>query len=99
MNKKLMAKAVAATPLLVGAEGYSDVVLNAMGATPTKGFTFGGNKKRLISIIEEDRHRENGVSASKSKGKRGLKNLECPINFEAKGSCSNQGNGKIALRV
>ena len=44
MNKKLMAKVVAATPPLVGVEGYSEVVLNAMGATPTMGFTFGGNK-------------------------------------------------------
>jgi hypothetical protein len=33
LNKKLMAKVVAATPL-VGVEGYSEVVLNAMRATP-----------------------------------------------------------------
>jgi hypothetical protein len=99
MNKKLMVKAVAATPPLVGAEGYSEVVLNAMGATPTMGFTFGGNERRLIPFIDEDRYRENGVFASKSKGKRELKNLECSINFEARGSCSNQGKGKIALWV
>jgi hypothetical protein len=35
----------------------------------------------LFSVIEADRDCNPGVSVSKTKGKRKLKNLECSINF------------------
>jgi hypothetical protein len=39
----------------------------------------------LFSVIEEEWEPIIGVSAPKVKGKRELKNLECSINFEARG--------------
>jgi hypothetical protein len=60
--------------------------------------TFEGNKKSLLnhfSVIEEDRYCEEGVSASNTKGKRKLKNLECSINFEARGC----GSSRVKHRV
>jgi hypothetical protein len=68
------------------------VMLNAMGAAPTPGLSFVGDKKRLedlLLVIEEDQYREDGVSASNTKENRELKNLECSINFEALGSGSS----------
>jgi hypothetical protein len=65
-----------------------------MGVTPTMAFSFGDEEKRLddlFSGIEEDRYREDGVSASNTKEKRELKSLECFINFEARGSGSSRG--------
>jgi hypothetical protein len=53
-------------------DDYSEVVLNAMGAAPTMGLSFGDDEKRLknlFSDIEEDRYRADGVSASNTKGK------------------------------
>jgi hypothetical protein len=35
----------------VGVEGYSEFVLSVMGATTILGFSFGGDKKRLISFF------------------------------------------------
>ena len=75
-------------------EGYSEVMFNAMGAAPTMGLSFVGDKKRLkdlLLVIKEDQYREFGVSASNTKGKRELKNLKCSTNFEALGSGSSQG--------
>ena len=72
-NKKLMAKVVADTPV-VGVEGYSEVVLDAMESAPTLGLTFGGDKQSLLnlfSIIEEDQYREEGVSVSNTFGEEG----------------------------
>jgi hypothetical protein len=40
-----------------------------------------------------------GGSASKPKGRRKFKNLECSINFDARGSGSSRGKGRIILRV
>jgi hypothetical protein len=45
----LTPEVVAATPLL-GVEGYSVVMLNAMGAAPTLGLSFVGDKKRLEDL-------------------------------------------------
>jgi hypothetical protein len=83
LNKKLLAKVVAETPV-VGVEDYFEVVLDAMDLTPTLGLSFGGDEKRLLNLfsnIEENWDRVEGVSVSNSKGKRELKNLECSINF------------------
>jgi hypothetical protein len=83
MNKKLIAKPVAATST-GGKDDSSEVVLSAMGVTPTLGLSCGGDEKwlkDLLSAIEDDRFLEDGVPAPKTKGKRELKNLECSINF------------------
>jgi hypothetical protein len=69
-----------------------------MGATPILELSFGGDEKRLMdlfSAIEEGRYLEDEASTSKLKGKKELKNLECSINFDAKGSGSSQSIGRI----
>ena len=61
--------------------------------------SFVGEEKRLNDIflvIEEDRYCEDGVATSNTKGKRELKNLECSINFEARGGGYSRGKGKVA---
>jgi hypothetical protein len=82
----------------VGVEGYSEVVLDAMDLAPTLGLTFGGDEKRLLNLfsnIEENRDYEEGVSVSNSKWRMELKNLECSINFEARGCGSSRVKGKV----
>ena len=47
----------------VGDDGYSKFVLSTMGAAPSLGMSFGGDKKRLMalfSVIEEGRYLEYG---------------------------------------
>lgn len=39
------------------------------------------------------------ASVSNSKGRRELKDLECSINFDARGDCSSWGKGKRVLSV
>jgi hypothetical protein len=59
------------------------------------GLSCGGDEKSfldLFSAIEEEREPKNDLSAPKVKGKRELKNLECSINFEARGYCSSMVN-------
>jgi hypothetical protein len=73
-NKKLMAEVVADNPV-VGVEGYSEVVLDAMESTPTLGLTFRGDMQSLLnlfSVTEEDRYREEGVSVSNTFKKEGV---------------------------
>ena len=94
MNKKLIAEAVAATSM-GGKEDSSMVVLGAMGVAPTLELSCGGDEKRLkdlLSAIEDDQFLEDGAPAPKTKGKRGLKNLECSINFSG-------GKGRTTMRV
>ena len=45
--------------------------------------------------LKKEREPKNDVPAPKVKGKRELKNLECSINFEAKGRGSNRVNGRV----
>jgi hypothetical protein len=54
---------------------------------------------RIFSVIEEGWYLEEGVSASKPKGKRELKILECSFNFDARSSGSSRRKGKTASRV
>jgi hypothetical protein len=63
---------------------------------PLWGCLLGMTKKdlNLFSVIEEVRYREDGVSASNTKGKRDLKKLECFINIEAR--VSGYSRGKVA---
>jgi hypothetical protein len=54
-NKELLAEVVAET-LVVGAEGYSKVVLDAVKFVPIVGLSCGGDEKShldLFSVIEE----------------------------------------------
>jgi hypothetical protein len=83
---------------VMGLEGYFEGVFDAMECTPTLGLTFGGDDKRLLnlfSVMEADRYREEGVFVSNTKGKRELKNLECSINFEARGSSFSRVKGRV----
>jgi hypothetical protein len=61
------------------------------------GLSCGGDEKSLLDLFSAT---EKGVGAQKwhfcSKGgKRELKNLECSINFEAKGRGSNRVNSRV----
>jgi hypothetical protein len=96
-NKKLLAKTVEDTPV-VRVEGYSKGVLDVMEHASNLGLTFGGDEKRLSDlflVIEEDRFREEDVSFSNTKGKREIKNLECSINFEARGCGTSRVKGRV----
>jgi hypothetical protein len=77
--------------------GYSDwVIQRANEICPILGISFEGHKLQLLdflSFIEADRHlgEEGALSCRGKKGKREVKNLECSINYEARGSCSSHG--------
>jgi hypothetical protein len=93
----MLAEVVAETPM-VGVEGHSKVVLDAMKLVSTLGLSFGGDDKSLMKKnldIEENRNRVEGVSVSNPKRKRELKNLECSINFDARGSSSSRVKGRV----
>ena len=71
-----------AATLLVGVEGYSEVVLNAMRATPTMGLTFGGDEKRLkdlLLVTEEDWYCEDGFLLQKLRGSGSSKIWNAPL--------------------
>jgi hypothetical protein len=51
-NKQLLAEVVVET-LVVGVEGYSEMVLDAMDLAPTLGLTFGGDEKRLLNFFSD----------------------------------------------
>jgi hypothetical protein len=81
-----------------GVEGSYEVVLGAMELAPTLGLTFDGDEKSLLNlflVIEEDQLCIEGASASNTKGKRELKNLECSIKFEARGCGSSRAEGRV----
>jgi hypothetical protein len=78
--------------------GSSKGVLNAMDLAPNLGLTFQGDKNRLsilFKVIVEDRFREEEVSVSNTKGKRKLKNLDCSINFGARGCGTSRVKGRV----
>jgi hypothetical protein len=86
-NKELLTKVVAETSV-EGVECYSKGVLDSVKFAPNLGLSWGGDEKSLLDLflgIEEEWEPIIGVSALKVKGKRELKNLECSINFEARG--------------
>jgi hypothetical protein len=86
----------------VGDVGYSEVVQSAMEIYPILGISCGGNEKRLLdflSVLEEGHRHEVVAFVPKTKGRRELKNLECSINFDARGDCSSRGKGKRVLSV
>lgn len=80
--------------------GYSDRVIQHVNAIyPILGISFNGHNLQLLdflSFIEEEcRIEEEGaLSCRGKKGIREVKNLECSINYEARGSCSSRGKRK-----
>jgi hypothetical protein len=79
---------------------YSDwVIQRANEIYPILGISFKGHKLQLLdflSFLEVDRLLGEGgaLSCGGKKGKREVKNLECSINYDARGSCSNRGKRK-----
>ena len=68
----------------------------------TMGISYGGDEKGFLdflTLVDEGQQQEFSVFASKPKGRRGLKNLEFSINFDARGVGSSRGKGKRALAV
>ena len=79
-NKELLAEVVVETPV-EGVEGYSKGVLDVMNSAPVVGLSWGGEDKNLLDLFSVMDKREPiiGISASKVKGMRELKNLDCSI--------------------
>jgi hypothetical protein len=66
------------------------------------GDSYGGNEKGFLdflALIDEGQCQEVSVPASKLKGFREIKNLECSINFDARGVGSSRVKGKRACAV
>jgi hypothetical protein len=84
----------------VDLSGYPDwVIQRANEICPILGISFEGHNLQLLdflSFIEADRHlgEEGALSCGGKKGKREVKNLECSINYDARGSCSSRGKRK-----
>ena len=96
-NKNLLA--FMADAPVVEEEGFPERVLDAMELSPTLGLTIENDKKKLLSlffVIEADKDYDIWVSVSNSKGKRELKNLECSLHFETRGSVSIRVKGKMS---
>jgi hypothetical protein len=72
-NKELLAEVVVDT-LVIGEEGYSNKVLDAMNSAHTVWMSWGGDDKKLLDLFSVMDKRE-----PKVKGMRELKNLECSI--------------------
>jgi hypothetical protein len=53
----------------------------------------------LLAQIDVAQHQEVSVSTPKFKGSREVKNLECSINYDARGFGFSRGKGKSALVV
>jgi hypothetical protein len=84
-NKDLLAEVVADIPV----EGYSKEVIDTMNFTPVVRLSWGGDDKRLSNLffIIEKEKRE--LATPKVKGKTEHKNLDCFLNFEARGQRSS----------
>jgi hypothetical protein len=79
---------------------YSKTVQCAKELYSFPGISCGGNEKELMDLLtelEEKHGHEVLVSPSKPKGRRELKNLECSINFDARGVHSSRGKGMRVL--
>jgi hypothetical protein len=83
-NNDLFAKVVVETSKK-GVENYSEVMLDAVKFASIVGLSNGegGDEKSLLSLFSNIEEWE--PYTSKVKGKRELKNLECSINYEARG--------------
>jgi hypothetical protein len=79
----------------VGEFSYSEFVQCAKEITPIVGISCVGHEKQFLALLtnlEEEHHHEVSATPSKhgTKGSRELKNLECSINFDARGDCSSR---------
>jgi hypothetical protein len=72
-NKELLAEIVVDVPV-VGEEGYSIRVLEAMKCAPVVGMSWGGDDKKLLDTFSAMENKE-----PKVKGMRELKNLDCSM--------------------
>jgi hypothetical protein len=72
-NKELLAEIVVDVPV-VGEEGYSIRVLEAMKCAPVVGMSWGGDDKKLLDTFSTMENKE-----PKVKGLRELKNLDCSM--------------------
>jgi hypothetical protein len=72
-NKELLAEMVVDVPV-VGEEGYSKRVLEAMKCAPVVGMSWGGDDKKLLDTFSAMENKE-----PKVKGLRELKNLDCSM--------------------
>jgi hypothetical protein len=87
-------------PIALGDSSYSYWVLQCVKEIyPIVGISYAGHEEpffALLTVIEEEYHREEIGSLSKLgiKGNRELRNLECSINYDARGKCSSHGKGK-----
>jgi hypothetical protein len=72
-NKELLAEIVVDVPV-VGEEGYSIRVLEAMKCAPVVGMSWGGDDKKLLDTFSAMENKE-----PKVKGLRELKNLDCSM--------------------
>jgi hypothetical protein len=81
---------------------YPGVVQVARSCYRTMGVSYRGNEKGFLdffALIDEGQHQKVSVSTSKPKGYKEIKNLECSINFDARGVGSSQEKGKRAHAV
>jgi hypothetical protein len=60
----------------------------------TMGISFRGSEEGFLDFLTLIDEGQEFVSASKKKGKREVKNLECSINFNARGGGSSRVRGK-----
>jgi hypothetical protein len=80
--------------------GYSDWVIQCANQIyPIVGISHEDQKLLLLALLthlEEERRSEalGALSSGGSKGKREVKNLECTINYDIRGSCSRRGRSR-----
>jgi hypothetical protein len=80
--------------------GYSDWVTQCANQIyPIVGISHEDQKLLLLALLthlEEERRSEalGALSSGGSKGKREVKNLECTINYDIRGSCSRRGRSR-----
>ena len=66
-------------------EGYSKEVIRTMNFALVVGLSWGGDDKRMLNLLSSVEKEKRELSASKVKGMRELKNLDCSLNLEASG--------------
>lgn len=85
-------------PVALGDSRFSDWALHCVkDVCHAVGISCVGEGKKtlaLLTAIEKEHRWEELDSLSSSKGYRELKNLECSINYDAKGASSSRGKGK-----
>jgi len=89
------------SPNLVGESGHSDWVIQcAKQIYLIVGISYVSNKLQLLALLiflEEERQKVvlGALFRSGTKGKREVKNLECSVNYDARGVHSSHGKKKM----